>query len=182
MRESEPCSAVADRVAVGHPVLVNDANAVLRPTVRVLLLDDLDRVLLFRAVRDEDGTGFWFPPGGALENGETHEMAARRELTEETGWHQPVLGPEIGRRRHVVAWGGVTYDCRERWFLSRVTHLTVDTAGFTPEERESVQAHRWWPGPELAAATERLTPANLSDVVTRLLREGAPSQPLELPV
>ena len=59
-------------------------------------------------------------PGGGVESGETHEEAAVRELVEETGWAEPVIGPVIGHRRHVVTWSGVTYDCREQWFLARV--------------------------------------------------------------
>ena len=69
--------------------------AVERPTARVLLIDGRDRVLLFE-MHTADGRVFWCPPGGGLEAGESHEQAALRELTEETGWRDPMIGPLIG--------------------------------------------------------------------------------------
>jgi 8-oxo-dGTP pyrophosphatase MutT (NUDIX family) len=42
----------------------------LRRAVRVLLLDEHDRVLLFRAISELTGAPFWFPPGGGLDEGE----------------------------------------------------------------------------------------------------------------
>ena len=61
-------------------------DPVVRPTARVLLLDDADRVLMFCGNDPADpGSRFWYPPGGGIEPGETPEVAARREVLEETG-------------------------------------------------------------------------------------------------
>ena len=61
---------------------------ILRPTVRVLLIDDHERLLLFRyegifVVGDVRSLALWVPPGGGLREDETHETAAIRELWEE---------------------------------------------------------------------------------------------------
>lgn len=69
----------------------------LRPTARVLLVDEDERVLLFRGESDADGSGFWFPTGGGLEPGETPQQAAVREVLEETG-QRIELGPEVWTR------------------------------------------------------------------------------------
>jgi ADP-ribose pyrophosphatase YjhB (NUDIX family) len=156
-------------------------GAVLRPTVRVLLVDESERTLLFR-MRSSDGQQFWCPPGGGIEPGEAAEDAAVRELTEETGWHDPILGPRIGRRRHVVAWGGTVFDCREQWFVARVGVLEVDGSGWTDDERAEMDEPRWWTRAELASTDERLVPADLADVVTRVLTDGAPDEPWDLRV
>ena len=154
-------------------------DPVLRPTVRVLLIDDAERVLLFASDSDS-GELFWFPPGGGIEPGETAEQAAHREHREETGLRDLALAGEIGRRRHVFSLNGVLHDFRERWFLARVPAFTIDTSGFTPLELATIPAHRWWTVAELEQATERLVPQDLAQLIRRILHEGVPPKPIEL--
>jgi ADP-ribose pyrophosphatase YjhB (NUDIX family) len=62
------------RKLVGHrPLLMVGAAA--------LILDEQNRLLLMK----RSDSGCWGPPGGAVELGEVVEMAARREVREETG-------------------------------------------------------------------------------------------------
>jgi len=158
---------------------VPDVEPVARPTARVLLLDDADRLLLFRSL-DDRGAAFWYPVGGRVEAGETVQDAAVRELHEETGLSNVQLGPEVWRRRHVVGWRGVEYDIRERWFIARVDRFDIDTSGFTHAERTEVLEHRWWSPAELANAKERLVPADLAARLTELLTKGPPAEPREV--
>jgi 8-oxo-dGTP diphosphatase len=51
------------------------------PSVATLCRDASNRILLVK----ESDTGTWSTPGGAIEPGETPELAAIREVQEETG-------------------------------------------------------------------------------------------------
>ena len=155
----------------------------LRPTARVLLVDDHDRVLLFRG---QDPTNsnvrFWFPPGGGIEPGETPEEAARREVLEETGLANLLLGPHIWNRRHVVVFNGTHFDIREVWFFARVLAFEIDTSGFTELERRTVPEHRWWTQRELESTTEFLTPRELAPLLQDLLLNGLPKNPVTVQI
>jgi 8-oxo-dGTP pyrophosphatase MutT (NUDIX family) len=154
------------------------AGAVLRFGARVLLVDDQERVLLFR--HTDDGAAFWCPVGGGREAGETSEEAARREIREETGIDQPVDLVAIGRRHVVVPSFGRLTDVREQWFLARVPTSAVTTTGWTALERETISAWRWWSVADLQLASERLVPGDLDVLLARLLGDGPPATPIEL--
>lgn len=162
------------------PSVIGDINApIVRPSARVILIDDADRVLLFAGTKD-DGLRFWYPPGGAIEPGESPEEAARRELREETGLAEVMLQGELGRRHVVVSWGGVWYECRERWFVAWVPLFEVDTSGMVDAELTMISDCRWWSVDELSRTKDRLVPGNLATLVRELLEYGQPEQPIEL--
>jgi hypothetical protein len=66
-----------------------------RPVARVLLLGPGERLLLLLAQDVPGGHQWWVTPGGGLDEGESFEQAARRELLEETGI-QAEIGPWCG--------------------------------------------------------------------------------------
>jgi 8-oxo-dGTP pyrophosphatase MutT (NUDIX family) len=154
----------------------------LRNAVRVLLLDEHDRPLLFRSEQPETGAPFWFPPGGGLENDEDARAAAIREVAEETGLVDVALGPEIWHRRHVFTWRGVLWDQRERWFLARVAHFQPDGAAMTDAETADLTGCRWWALTELEVTTDELVPRDLAAQLRALLVNGPPASPADIGV
>ena len=58
------------------------AEPIVRPGARVIMLDPHDRILLIRAEAPQqmDVPLLWLTPGGALDIGESYEDAARREV------------------------------------------------------------------------------------------------------
>jgi 8-oxo-dGTP diphosphatase len=163
----------------------------IREAARAVVLDPAGRVLL---VRFEFPTGTrWALPGGGLEPGESHLDAVRRELAEEVGLVDAVIGAEIWRRLHIVAFIGGAFDGqRERIHLVR-------TAAFDPQPRltweqmhaEYVFELRWWSVGEISAARAEarrdgdrplFAPGALDEHLATLLSDGIPHAPIDVGV
>ncbi|MFB9965170.1 NUDIX hydrolase [Sinosporangium siamense] len=151
-----------------------------RPSARILLADPHDRLLLFRVA---DGT--WITPGGGIDKGEPVEVAATRELREETGRHVTTaqLGPVVAltEGHWEGQWNGRLYYSVESYFFLRVPEFTVDTSGFTDYERSDISVHRWWSLTELQDTTERVVPWGLPGLLPRLYAGEVPAAPVRLP-
>lgn len=139
-----------------------------RVAARVLLLDGEGRVLLFCGSdpdRPQDGT-WWITPGGGVEQGESLEQAARREVLEETGHVlDGDLGPVVLRRTVRFSVEGQEYEQSEHFFQVTVAHFWIDRARWTDLEHRMLLSHRWWTSAELAGTTETIYPEALLDLL-----------------
>ena len=162
---------------------MNPTSPIPRPAGRTLLIDDRDRVLLFKAVSpDQKEPEIWITPGGALKAGESYEQAALRELWEETGLSDAELGPCVWTRRHVWRWGTERYESTERFFVVRTKEFDVVPAQFDPMEAQFIHGHRWWSVPEIDATTDRETfvPRRLGSLLPGIIAGQVPPQPIEV--
>ena len=99
-----------------------ESEPIIRRTARVLLMDELSRVLLFQGQDPSNPSDiYWCPVGGGIEPGESPEDAARREVREETGLIDFDLGPHVWNRQDKYSFNGRNYHVSEAWFLSRVS-------------------------------------------------------------
>lgn len=187
-RPKDPAGSDGRRLADALPIAVAGylwrmgTEPIVRHAVRVLLLDECDSLLLFRAEDPQTGVAFWFPAGGGVEDGEDIESAAKREIAEETGLRDLCLGSEVWRRRHVFTWRGAEFDQRERWFVARVARFEPDGHAMTATEKLDLKECRWWTPEELEATSELLTPRDLARRLRSLLTDGPPRQPVEVGV
>ncbi len=155
----------------------------VRQAARVLLVDAEDRVLLFRSHPRAGGRAFWYPVGGAVEAGETHEQAAVREAFEETGLADLTLGPEVFHRQFIFHWRDFIWDARERWWVARVEAFEPVFSGMEEVEISDFSDCRWLSLTDMAAVTaagDVLTPANLLELLPALLAGEFPEVPLEV--
>ncbi|MET8748170.1 NUDIX domain-containing protein [Streptomyces sp. NPDC004728] len=156
----------------------------LRHSVRAVVLDEDDRILLCRhAIPAPARTVVWAAPGGGIEPGETPLAALRRELQEEVGlsvktdpphvWHQEVVAG------HAAGYDGVIND-----------YFFVRTAKFTPcgalsDEQlaaENISGLKWWHPREVAsyAGADLFSPRDLATLLTALIASGVPARPARL--
>jgi 8-oxo-dGTP pyrophosphatase MutT (NUDIX family) len=161
-------------------------SPIVRPTARVLLLDGQDRALLFTAKTPDIDTGlpFWFPPGGGLEPGETHEQAAIRELLEETGLSVP-LGQRLWTRRWQGSIGDTWYDIEEEFFLARCMEPEITVDLWTELELQEIKEYRWWTPAEIYAADHRtgvFVPRELPRLLPDILAGTLPAEPFAVDV
>jgi 8-oxo-dGTP diphosphatase len=155
--------------------------------VRAVILDVHDRVLLVQFTFSRPAAGvsrLWATPGGGVEDGEDDRSALVRELAEETGLHEPVIGPLIWTRTHLLPMPTGHDGQVERFYLVRTQEfearptLTTEQLG-----AENVTRLRWWTADELANADDVVfAPRRLPELVVRLAADGPPSRPIDVGV
>jgi 8-oxo-dGTP pyrophosphatase MutT (NUDIX family) len=153
-----------------------------RNAARVVLVAD-GRVLLqqgFDPGRPE-ARAWWITPGGGVNDGETVEGAAVREVLEETGLHlSPVqLGPVIATRVAAFEFESRRFQQSESFFAVNVEAFTPQHHGWDEVEQRALLGHRWWTVDELRATDEAVYPSELADVVQAVL-DGTLTTPIRL--
>jgi 8-oxo-dGTP diphosphatase len=155
----------------------------IREAVRALVIDELDRILLVR-FEFPDATR-WALPGGGINAGESDEAALRRELAEELGLSDPVIGAHLWNRTHIIPMIGGQFDGqRERAYEVRVPSSFVPMPAFSWEQlnAEYVFELRWWTLPELEEADIVTAPRELAAIAGMIVASGPPAEPLTVDV
>ena len=141
-----------------------------RRAARVLLVDDERRVLLQNCCDPADpDQRWWNTTGGGIDEGETPEQAAVREVREETGLQLDEVGPVVHRRVTEFSFGGSDYRQTEDYFLVRTRAFDAAPTGHSELELQAVLGMRWWSREELRSTGERVYPEELADVLDRLV-------------
>jgi len=147
---------------------------IVRPTSRLLVLDEDDRLLLMMTkAPDTSGAARWITPGGGVDPGESHEEAAVRELHEETGQVVAEVGPVVRVDDFEVPWDAADHTHgHAEFFIVRLPHFEVVDDDWTDDERVDILESRWFSLDELESTIDPVEPVDLAATVAEVLRTG----------
>ena len=155
----------------------------IRQAVRALLITPDAHVLL---VRFEFPTRtVWALPGGGLDPGETHLVALHRELIEEVGLRDAVVGAHVWNRDHIIAFEDGLWDGqRDRFYVVQAAERFEPTPALTWEQLRAERLHelRWWHVDDIEQATVdgvSFAPRALGEHLRALITDGPPAAPID---
>ncbi|MCS1350484.1 NUDIX domain-containing protein [Mechercharimyces sp. CAU 1602] len=156
-----------------------------RPSARVVLMNEESRVLLFNMMDQlNPGQGsIWFTVGGGLEEEETYEEAAKRELWEETGLENVKWGPLIWIRQFEHIYQGEPTLFVEHYFLAFIRgaeQRKVNLDYLTLVEKETYLGHHWWSLEELEESEEKIYPREMKRLLEPIVNGSLPREPIAI--
>ncbi|HEV8128569.1 MAG TPA: NUDIX domain-containing protein [Candidatus Eisenbacteria bacterium] len=153
----------------------------IRKSARIVVINPVGAVLLLRYhdIRSVDPRwpelhAYWVTPGGGVEEGETFESAAIRELEEETGIERSEVGPQIWSREVDLLDNGELKRHVERYFVVRCEAPRI----LRNRTKEKIEEMRWWTLNEMRASTEIFLPQGFAGLVEPIIVGELPRGPV----
>ncbi len=157
-------------------------------TIRILLINNKNELLLMRVVDPsttsldkKSRAAFWCTIGGKIEQGETIQQAACRELFEETGLteNDVILGPIVWYGIHQMIISGIHVELDEKFIVVRLnSNKKIVQDNFTENERNVVTNMEWLSHSKIINASEPIFPAILKTHLKDILSGEYPASPL----
>ena len=153
----------------------------VRNSVKCVLLNCNDELLLVRtcdaSIRDSSGSyngDFWQMVGGKIEDNETVEEAARRELFEETGLSEfdVNFGRIVWSGKLILVMNGVKTLINQRFMVVRSCKNEVTIKNLTQEEQNVIKELKWFALDDIKNNSEIIYPLGLYVHLRNLLYFG----------
>jgi len=115
-------------------------------------------------------------PGGGVDEGESFERAAVRELEEETGVELSEIGPHIWSRERQLTHHGELKIHLEHYFVVWAKRPRL----LRNRTTESIEEIRWWTSHELRESTEIFLPEGFVELVAPVMGGDIPPAPIDI--
>jgi len=157
-------------------LLLQEKNQMrIRKSSRLLVINENHQILLFQFTHTNDalaGQSHWATVGGGLEEGETFEQAACRELYEELGVVRSEVGTHVATRNfEMMLPSAEVVISDERLFIVFIKNEEVNTANWSEHEKLVISKSRWWTFDELSQTQEIVYPNNIPNILLDSLPE-----------
>lgn len=156
---------------------------VVREALKVLLLNERDELLLLQAGDQRfHREPFWFLVGGKIEEGETLEATALREIYEEASLPAEAieLGPIVWYGEFTLVFDGVPTRYKERFMVARTTETVVSLDHLTPEEQLTVKKIAWFSLEQIENSEQVVYPVLLPRYLPDIIAKKYPKQPIKI--
>lgn len=147
----------------------------VRRSSRVILLDTENRVWMLR-IKDPHRPR-WILPGGGVEEGESIEETARREMWEECGIDDAEIGPMVATREALGSAGEKWQVANEHYFVVRLNGQVPNVLNMLAYEAEDYTGQAWFSADAIRASFEQVYPIGLADLLDLLGRGEYPNEP-----
>ncbi len=112
----------------------------------------------------------WITPGGGVEDHETHQEGAIRELFEETGLRVEGVGePFWNISSESVFNDGQVQTTYSEFFVLYTDNFTPVSDNWMENEFTDISAVKWWSMSELESSGEQYSPEPLDELVKRAI-------------
>lgn len=143
----------------------------VRKSSRLLIINENLEVLLFQFSHKDDalaGQKYWATVGGGVENGETFEQAACRELYEETGIVRDDVGKCVETRNfEMLLPSSEIVISDERFFVVFVKDDEIKINNWSDHEKKVISKSNWWKLDDLRETSETVFPNNVPNILFR---------------
>jgi len=161
----------------------------VRSSIKILLLNEKNELLLMCAddpkTTSADGKyigKFWFTVGGQIEENESINEAAIREIYEETGIKKEEieLGPIVWFGEFDLILNGVLTRLKQKFMVAKTNQKNVFLKNPTSWEKNVITEFKWYSLDEIKNTNEIIYPALLSEYLPDIIAKNYPSKPIEI--
>jgi 8-oxo-dGTP pyrophosphatase MutT (NUDIX family) len=155
----------------------------IQKSSRAIILNKNNEIFLFKYNLDyfADGNVVWITPGGGLEEGESFDMALKRELYEELGIQYSQNCKQIYYRNPVYSLkNGEKVQCEERFFLIYLDVEKFKYNNWTESEQKRMQCGKWWSVEEIIQSDDEFFSRDIIVIMNNLTLGKIPHVPYEI--